>query len=169
MVSDFYDLNQSATSLISLCTAKGIKLTTAESCTGGLISSLITEISGASAVFGCGFITYSNQSKIDLLGVSQKTIEEFGAVSEPVAIEMAKGVLKKSQANISIAVTGIAGPTGATAQKPVGLVYIAVASRKEGEINVYFEKNIFTGSRQDVRSSSVNQAINMLYKAAQAY
>jgi|GEM_PF-991393 len=121
-------ISQAAT-LIKTCAAKGIKITTAESCTGGLVAALLTEISGASAVFDGGFVTYSNELKEKLLGINAMTIAEHGAVSERVATEMAKGAVAKTGADISVAITGIAGPSGGSTQKPVGLVYIAVASR----------------------------------------
>ena len=108
-----------------LLKTKGIKITTAESCTGGGIAQLITEISGSSAWFDRGFVSYSNHSKTQMLGVKQKTLDEYGAVSSEVASEMVVGALKNSEANLAAAVTGIAGPDGGTQQKPVGTVYIA--------------------------------------------
>ncbi len=113
--------------LIQLLKQKSV-VSTAESCTGGQISSMMTSVSGASKVFDRGFITYSNEAKIDLLGVKEKTLIKYGAVSEETAIEMAKGALKNSKATKSVAVTGIAGPAGGTKQKPVGTVWIAAAT-----------------------------------------
>ncbi len=147
-----------ATTLLDAYRRKGLKLATAESCTGGLISSLLTEISGSSDVFECGFVTYSNESKIKLLGIDATLIENHGAVSEEVAIAMAKGALAKTGADVAVSVTGIAGPTGGTEEKPVGLVYIAVATRD----NVFCTKNIFTGDRNNIRESSVTKALEML-------
>ena len=106
----------------------------AESCTGGAIANAITNIAGASKYFKCGVVAYSNRSKKDLLGVKEATLKKFGAVSGETAAEMAKGILKKSGATYGIAVTGIAGPTGGTKEKPVGTVYIALAGPKKSEV-----------------------------------
>lgn len=153
------DINYSqANALLNNYKNKGLKLTTAESCTGGMIAALLTEIAGASDVFECGFVTYSNQSKINLLGVDAALIEEYGAVSEEVAKAMAQGAIKKTGADIAVAVTGIAGPGGGTVQKPVGLVYIAVATKSKTTC----EENIFTGDRHNIRLSSVTYALKML-------
>lgn len=147
-----------AKNLLDKYRKNGLKLTTAESCTGGMLSALITEILGASDVFECGFITYSNDSKIKLLGVDKKLIEQYGAVSEEVAKAMAHGAITKTGADIAASITGIAGPTGGTAQKPVGLVYIAVASKN----SVSCTKNIFSGNRAHIRLNSVEKALQML-------
>lgn len=147
-----------ATAILNSYRHKGLKLATAESCTGGLISALLTEISGSSDVFDCGFVTYSNESKIQFLGVDQKLIEQHGAVSEQVASAMAQGAITRTGADVSVAVTGIAGPTGGTKDKPVGLVYIAVAKKNK----ITCEKNIFSGNREDVRLQSVGKALEML-------
>ena len=106
---------------------KGLKIATAESCTGGLLAARITSEAGASACFDMGLITYSNQSKIQMLGVKEQTLHRYGAVSSQTALEMSEGIKKLSGADIGISVTGIAGPGGGTDEKPVGLVYIAVA------------------------------------------
>lgn len=155
-------ITNQTTALLSLLKSKGLKLATAESCTGGLIASLITEISGASEVFECGFVTYSNDSKTNLLGVDEKLIAQHGAVSEEVAIAMAKGTLKKTGADIAVSVTGIAGPNGGTEQKPVGLVFIAVANKNGSACT----KNIFSGNRNEIRSQSVEVALQMLHDVA---
>lgn len=149
---------QQAIELLEKCRSKGVKLVTAESCTGGLISALFTEISGSSDVFECGFITYSNSSKIKFLGVDSALIEQHGAVSEQVASAMARGAIKKTNADIAVAVTGIAGPSGGTKEKPVGLVYIAVANKN----SVICQKNIFDGNRSEIRLKSVTKALDML-------
>lgn len=151
------NINQ-ATKLLENYRAKGLKLVTAESCTGGLISALLTEISGSSDVFHCGFVTYSNESKINLLGVDKKLIEQHGAVSEQVARAMAEGAIRKTGADVSVAVTGIAGPTGGTKEKPVGLVFIAVATKSQ----TTHEKNIFSGNRGEIREQSVGKSLEML-------
>jgi nicotinamide-nucleotide amidase len=150
-------INQ-ATALLDAYRSKGLKLVTAESCTGGLISALLTEISGSSDVFECGFVTYSNESKINLLGIDAVLIERHGAVSEQIACAMANGAIAKTGADVAVSVTGIAGPTGGTEEKPVGLVYIAVATKN----NVLCTKNIFTGDRNNIRLSSVSKALEML-------
>jgi PncC family amidohydrolase len=135
-----------------------LKVATAESCTGGMIASAITDISGSSEIFDRGFVTYSNEAKITMLGVSPTTIADFGAVSEQTATEMAKGALENSLADIAVSVTGIAGPTGGTADKPVGLVYIAVASKSKNEVF----KHIFDGHRAEVRQQTLEQSIKYL-------
>jgi nicotinamide-nucleotide amidase len=122
------ELRRAARRLLAACRARGLKITTAESCTGGLAAAL-TEIAGSSDVVDCGFVTYSNAAKRKMLGVPAATLTRHGAVSAATAAAMAKGALKKSQADVSVAITGIAGPGGGTKQKPVGLVYFAAASR----------------------------------------
>lgn len=152
-----------ASKLLENCKKNCMKLVTAESCTGGLISALLTEISGSSDVFECGFVTYSNQSKINMLGVATKLIEQHGAVSEQVARAMAQGAINKTGADIAVAVTGIAGPGGGTKEKPVGLVHIAVATKSK----TIHEKNIFSGSRNEVRLQSVSKALEMMDRSTQ--
>ena len=115
--------------------ARGMTLAVAESCTGGLIADRITDVSGASEVFGFGFVTYANAAKQQLLGVSAEDLEAHGAVSEPVAARMAEGALRAGVADVAVAVTGIAGPTGGSDEKPVGTVFVAVA-RKDGPTRV---------------------------------
>lgn len=149
---------QQVTHLLEKLREQNLKLVTAESCTGGLIATSITEVAGSSDVFERGFITYSNQSKIELLGVSPETLEELGAVSAQTATEMALGAIKNSSANVAISVTGIAGPTGGSAEKPVGLVYIGIYH--QNKVRVY--KHNFSGSRCDVRKESAERAINYL-------
>ena len=152
------ELRRKQPKLLDICREKGLKLATAESCTGGLIAALLTEIPGSSDVFDRGFVTYSNASKVELLDVDAELIEEDGAVSEQVAEAMAQGALTRAKADIAVAVTGIAGPDGGTPQKPVGLVYIAVATRE----NIIVEKNNFTGNRTEIRLQSVAKALDML-------
>ena len=147
--------------LVDILKNKGLKLATAESCTGGMIAALITEISGSSAVFEGCFVTYSNAMKTKLLGVDEKLLEVHGAVSEEVAKAMVQGALAKTGADIAVSVTGIAGPTGGSADKPVGLVYIAVATKN----NIVCDKKLFTGDREQVRKSAVVHAIAMLQRA----
>jgi nicotinamide-nucleotide amidase len=136
--------------------AKGKKIATAESCTGGWIAQCITEVSGSSAWFDRGFVTYSNSAKTQMLGVNSETIEIYGAVSAETVEEMVMGALAHSDADAAIAVTGIAGPEGGTAEKPVGTVFIAWAN-KEGAIKL--KKNLFFGNRHQIRAQTVQLAI----------
>ncbi|RUV39586.1 CinA family protein, partial [Mesorhizobium sp. M7A.F.Ca.CA.004.04.2.1] len=119
--------NELANALLQACQRRGIMLATAESCTGGMIIAALTDIAGSSAVIDRGFITYSNEAKMDMLGVSAATLGAHGAVSRETAIEMAAGALARSRAGLTLAVTGIAGPGGGSAEKPVGLVWFGVA------------------------------------------
>ena len=135
------------------------KLVTAESCTGGMIATAITDKAGSSEIFERGFVTYSNEAKIDCLNVDPQTLEKYGAVSEQVAIEMADGALKNSQASVSISVTGIAGPDGGTPEKPIGLVYIGYAL-KGGVAQA--TKHNFEGSREDIRLQTTRDALKHL-------
>lgn len=133
--------------------------TTAESCTGGLIAALTTEIPGASNVFDRGFVTYSNESKIDLLGVLPDLLTEYGAVSAEVAEAMAEGALAYSKANVAVSVTGIAGPDGGTPLKPVGLVYLGLATRNGPPLHY---KCNFTGDRRQIRLAAATEAFKLL-------
>lgn len=135
-------------------------LVTAESCTGGMIATAITDKAGSSAVFERGFVTYSNQSKIDCLGVSPDTLHKYGAVSLKTAEEMAQGALDNSEAKISIAVTGIAGPDGGTAQKPVGLVYIGFGIK--GGVVQAKAFNFTNMTREEVRLNTTKEAFKIL-------
>ncbi len=134
------------------------KITVAESCTGGLLAALLTEISGSSAVFERGFVVYSNQSKIDLLNVKPQLLESYGAVSAEVARAMAIGALQSSQANVAVAITGIAGPDGGSSEKPVGLVYVAIGCKK----NIVVRKFNFAGDRAQVRESTIKAVLEIL-------
>ena len=141
--------------------AANLKCATVESCTGGLISALITSIAVSSDVYERGFITYSNEAKAQLVGVSQQSLDQFGAVSMPVAIEMAIGGLRYSQANACVAITGIAGPGGSVENKPVGLVFIAVAN--DFEEGAFGEEFNFDGQNRDgVRNQAAKAALEML-------
>lgn len=151
-----------AESVVSAAQKKKILIATAESCTGGLISGCLTETPGASDVFDQGFITYSYNSKMLHLGVSRKTLLDWGAVSAETALEMAEGALHASNATIAVSATGIAGPGGATPDKPVGLVYIGIALR-EGDKS-YAIENIFEGDRTEVRLKTVEAALGLLKK-----
>lgn len=149
-----------ATAVLQAARDKKLMLATAESCTGGLIAGCLTEIAGSSDVFDRGFITYSYDAKIVNLGVLPDTLTTHGAVSEETAHEMAKGALKHSKAQIALAVTGIAGPGGATPDKPVGLVYIGIANAKTGEVKTI--KNLFAGDRAGVRGATLDKALTLL-------
>lgn len=133
-------------------------LATAESCTGGLIAKLCTDLSGSSTWFERGFVTYSNSAKSDMLGVNLDLIEQQGAVSEPVARAMAEGAIKKSQAHWSVAVTGIAGPTGGSKLKPVGLVWFAWSNEEQ----TISHNKIFEGDREMVREQTAEHGIAVL-------
>lgn len=146
---------------INLLKKYNLTVSTAESCTGGLVASAITEISGSSAFFGMGVVTYANEAKMKLLGVKSDTLTAYGAVSEQTAKEMAEGILSLSDSDVSISVTGIAGPTGGTPEKPVGLVYIGIS----GKFGTFAYENYFSGSRSDVRSQTVEKA----FKLAEEY
>ena len=137
---------------------RGLKLAVAESCTGGLLASRITDISGSSETFVVGFVTYSNQAKKEILGVDEQLLIEYGAVSEQTARAMAEGARRVSGADVAISVTGIAGPTGGTAAKPVGLVYMALSAADE---TIAFEHR-FSGSRMDIKQRASQAALHML-------
>ena len=137
---------------------KKLHVTTAESCTGGLIAGALVNVPGISKWFGDGYVTYSNEAKERLLGVSHETLETYGAVSEQTAREMAEGAAKAADADVSVVSTGIAGPDGGTAQKPVGLVYIGCFCK--GTVRV--ERHLFVGDRAQVRTQSVQAALLLL-------
>ena len=147
-----------AEKLVKIAKKKNIKIATAESCTGGLISSAITSTSGSSTIFGYGYITYANSAKIKLLGVKSQTLDKFGAVSSETVIEMALGAMYDSGADFGIAVTGIAGPTGGTSEKPVGTVFIAVA---DGKRNCCVNEYQFDGDRQGIRIQAACAALEL--------
>ena len=148
--------------LVATLLSKGQILATAESCTGGMVAAAITDIAGSSAVFDRGFVTYSNAAKNEMLGVPKKLLETFGAVSEQVAMSMAAGAISHSAATIAIAITGIAGPTGGSETKPVGLVHFAVTQRRG---KIFADKQIFEGDREQVRAKARDHALQMLGKA----
>ena len=140
--------------------ARGLKVATAESCTGGLVAAALTEIAGSSDVVDCGFVTYSNAAKQAMLGVTEATLKRHGAVSAQTAAAMAAGALKNSQADVAVAITGIAGPGGGTAEKPVGLVHFAAASR-DGSRLARTRRYGKIGRRR-VRQRSVAEALELL-------
>ncbi|MBZ9937864.1 CinA family protein [Mesorhizobium sp. BR1-1-16] len=164
-MTDLIPLLPAASELIRLCTEKGLKIATAESCTGGLIAGTLTEIAGSSAVVDRGFVTYSNAAKSAMIGVPSALIERVGAVSREVALAMVVGALAKSDADLAVAVTGIAGPGGGSAEKPVGLVHFA-AMRRGGQ--AVHEAHVFEGrDRSGVRLDTVAKALTMLRELAE--
>lgn len=147
--------------VVKVLNEKGLVLATAESCTGGLIAKRITDVSGSSAVFNCGIVSYSNEIKEGVLGVSHETLEKFGAVSEQTVREMVKGVLKISKADVAVSVSGIAGPGSDNTNKPVGLIFIAVSNGNKtivGQLNNTFNESI----RENNRLSASDEALKMI-------
>lgn len=159
-------LEDRARRLVERYVAAGLKLATAESCTGGLVAGLITEIAGSSAVLERGFVVYSNEAKVGMLGVAQETLAAVGAVSAATAREMAVGALEHSRADIAVSITGVAGPGGGSTEKPVGLVHFACA-RRDGP-TVHVERRFGDIGRSAVRRAAIEQALELLEKAAQA-
>ena len=145
--------------IIKLLTKKKLIISFAESCTGGLLSSSITSISGSSKVFNMGFVTYSNNSKVKLLKVPKQTIIKYGAVSYETCMSMVKNLSKISRSNISISITGVAGPNGGTKEKPVGLVYIGL---KKGSKTIIRKKLFRTKKRSLIQKRTVEQALKMI-------
>jgi nicotinamide-nucleotide amidase len=153
-----------ANRVLALCRARGLRVATAESCTGGLVASALTAIAGSSDVVECGFVTYSNAAKQQLLGIPATTLVRYGAVSGKTAAAMAKGALERSRADLAVSITGIAGPSGGSKQKPVGLVHFAAASR-DGSL---LERRRLFGNigRRRVRERSVVEALELLSRLA---
>ena len=150
-------------SLIRILTKKNLKLSVAESCTGGLLASTITSISGASKVFNLGLVTYSNQEKINILKVNKNIIKKHGAVSHECCLAMVKNLSRISKANINVSITGIAGPKGGTKQKPVGLVYIGVKRGNKIQINKYLFKS---KKRSSIQKATVRKALDLILRIA---
>ena len=153
-----------AEAVLAACRRKGLTVATAESCTGGLVAGALTAVPGSSDVVDRGFVTYSNQAKIEMLGVSPALIERDGAVSESVAFAMAEGAVGHSRASLSVAITGVAGPGGGTAAKPVGLVHFAAWSRQGPLLHV--ERRFGELTRVEIRKRSVEQALDLLLQLA---
>lgn len=154
------ELIDQATEIIKLCSRRGDRLVVAESCTGGLISAVLTEVPGSSKVIEGGFFVYSDQMKFNQLGISEDMYMKYGSVSKEMAYAMARGALENSNANMALGVTGIAGPTGGTAEKPVGLVYIC-ALQKNGdkfEMKYYFKGE----NRSSIRRKTVSESLLIL-------
>ena len=152
--------------VLEACRKTGIMIATAESCTGGLIAGALTDIAGSSDVVDRGFVTYSNEAKNEMIGVPMELIDRFGAVSKEVAISMAEGALQRSRADISVAVTGIAGPGGGSEAKPVGLVHIA--STRKGYPTLQREYRFGPKSRTEIRHVTVVSALELVLKNLQA-
>ena len=150
-----------AETLLAALRARGHRVATAESCTGGLIAACLTAIPGSSDVVDRGFVTYSNEAKTEMLGVDADLIKMHGAVSEPVARAMAEGALARSNADVTIAVTGVAGPGGGSAEKPVGLVWFGRAAQGQATRS---ERHVFPGDRTQVRAATVRRALELLQK-----
>lgn len=159
-------LQDEATRLLEACRTRQLRLVTAESCTGGLIAALLTEIAGSSDVVERGFVTYSNEAKNENLGVAKALLKLHGAVSEPVARAMAEGALKHSHADLAVSVTGVAGPGGGSAEKPVGLVHLAAA--RTGLPTLHRECRFGDIGRNQVRLRSVQVALDLLREAIAA-
>ena len=149
-----------AETVLARCRAAGLRIATAESCTGGLVAGLLTEIAGSSDVFERGFVTYSNKAKQELLGVPGALIRQHGAVSELVARAMAEGAIRHSTAQLSVAITGVAGPGGGSDEKPIGLVHITAA--RAGEASLHRECRFGDIGRSEVRLKSVEAALELL-------
>lgn len=159
------ELLVAAETVLNLCKSKKLTLATAESCTGGLVAAALSEIPGSSLVLDRGFVTYSNEAKQQMLGVTPATIDVYGAVSTACAEEMAKGALAHASVDLAISITGIAGPTGAVRGKPIGLVYFCAASRS-GRVIAHYRKYGDIG-RANVRRECVLQALAMLQELAE--
>ena len=145
--------------IVKILTRKKLKISIVESCTGGLLSSAITSVSGSSKVFTQGLIVYSNQSKIKVLKIPKKTIRKFGTVSEQICLTMVKNVSKICKTNMSVSITGIAGPSGGTKKKPVGLVYIGIKKANKIDINKYLFKN---RGRSYIQKAAVNKSLELI-------
>jgi nicotinamide-nucleotide amidase len=159
-------LANKAEALLSDLRSRRLRVATAESCTGGLVAALLTDIPGSSDVVECGFVTYSNDAKHELLDVPQEMLAQHGAVSEPAARAMAAGALAHSHADVAVSITGVAGPDGGTAEKPVGLVHLAAARR--GGPTLHRECRFGNIGRSGVRLASVEVALQLVAEAAAA-
>lgn len=163
---EFNDLQKYSQKIINILSERGQKLTLAESCTGGLVSALITAVSGASDVFDMGICTYANSAKMRLINVSEETLNSHGAVSKNTAIEMAKGVLELANSDFAVSITGIAGPNGGSAEKPVGTVFIACTNKVKTSVLHIIVKPPFNISSDDernyIRLETSRQALIML-------
>ena len=159
-----HEIREAAEHVLDLCRRRKLKVVTAESCTGGLIAAALTAIAGSSDVVDRAFVTYANEAKREMLGVSWDALLGHGAVSDPVARAMAAGALARSGADLAVSVTGVAGPGGGTAEKPVGLVHLAAA--RTGH-DIIAERHVFPGDRDSIRRISVITALTMLASLAE--
>jgi len=159
------DIVAAAHKLLDICKRKKLLVATAESCTAGLVAGTLTEVPGVSSILDRGYVTYSNEAKHDMLGVSRDTLARHGAVSRQTAEEMARGVLGRAPVDLAVSVTGIAGPDGGSEEKPVGLVHFAAATR--GGTLIHVEKRFGDVGRPAVRKQSVLQAFLMLHELAE--
>lgn len=159
--------NETVLRFIEACKSKGIMAATAESCTGGMIAAAITDIAGTSAIFDRAFITYSNEAKMEMIGVQEETLAAHGAVSKETALEMASGALARSNAAIALSVTGIAGPDGGSTEKPVGLVWFGVAVKNREPVA---EKRLFENHGRDfIRTETVKTALQLGLEALEQF
>lgn len=156
-------LQEKAARLLDICRARGSRIATAESCTGGLVAGLLTELPGSSDVVERGFVTYSNEAKQECLGVSAALLQQYGAVSEPVARAMAEGALVHSRTDLAVSVTGVAGPGGGSAAKPVGLVHLGVS--RAGGMTLHREYRFGDIGRGEVRMKAVEAALALLLES----
>jgi nicotinamide-nucleotide amidase len=159
-----HEIRDAAERVLVSCRKAGLKVVTAESCTGGLVAAALTAIAGSSDVVERGFVTYANEAKHEMLGVGLDTLENHGAVSEPVARAMARGALTHSLANIAVSVTGVAGPGGGSAEKPVGLVHFAAA---RSGFELIAEHHVFPGDRDGIRRLATITALSLLASLAE--
>lgn len=158
-----HEMRDAAERVLNDCRRHGLKVVTAESCTGGLIAAALTAIAGSSDVVDRAFVTYSNEAKRDMIGVPWNTIMENGAVSEPVACAMALGALENSAADIAVSVTGIAGPGGGSTEKPVGLVHFGACRKGSDAVT---ERHVFAGDRDGIRRAAALTALELLASLA---
>jgi nicotinamide-nucleotide amidase len=157
------DITAQAIAVLETARSAGVRIAVAESCTGGLVAAALTEIAGSSDVLDRGWVVYSNEAKVKMLGVSLDLIETFGAVSEAVAWAMAKGALEKSEADIAVSITGIAGPGGASEQKPVGTVVFAVAHKGSDPNDIQADRRDFGNiGRTEIRLAAVKVALELM-------
>ncbi len=162
-MTDLAPLLPLAAEIIAACKSEGVMIATAESCTGGLIAGVLTEVAGSSAVVDRGFVTYSNEAKNEMLGVPKEMIDAHGAVSREVAEAMAEGAIRASRAHIAVAVTGIAGPGGGSPEKPVGLAHFAVATRSGATVHAAHRFGDI--GRSAVRFATIRTALEMVRAA----
>lgn len=153
-----------ATSVLTLCRARGWHVAIAESCTGGLVAAALTAIAGSSDVFDRGFVAYSNEAKMELLGVPEATLTAYGAVSSETVLAMAASAVTRAGADLAVSITGVAGLGGGIAEKPVGLVYLGVATKE----NCRSEHHVFPGNRDEIRHAAMIRALELLRNAARA-